>query len=140
MRREYLDRLIAWRDKHLIKIITGIRRCGKSTLMEIYQDYLRGQGVQEAQIIAVNFEDFDLRSLRDPERLHAYVKERAVSGKMTYVFLDEIQHVKDWQEVVDSFYIKENLDIYITGSNKALQDLSLTILEVPHLRNGLRIR
>lgn len=119
-RTEYLNRLIAWRDKRLIKIITGIRRCGKSTLMEIYQDYLRGQGVQESQIISINFEDFDLRSLRDPNQLHAYVKEQAVHGKMTYVFLDEIQHVKDWQDVIDSLYIKENLDLYITGSNAYL--------------------
>lgn len=119
-RAEYLERLIAWRDKRVIKIITGIRRCGKSTLMEIFQDYLRGQGVKEEQIIAINFENYDFRELREPERLHAYVVGHAVPEKMTYVFLDEVQHVSGWQEVVDSFHIKKNLDIYITGSNAYL--------------------
>lgn len=80
-RRDYLDKLIAFRDKNIIKIITGIRRCGKSTLMEIYQDHLRAQGVQEQQIISINFEDFDHRSLRDPARLHAYITERMEIGR-----------------------------------------------------------
>ena len=119
-RAEYLERLIAWRDKRVIKIITGIRRCGKSTLMEIFQDYLRGQGVKEEQIIAINFENYDFRELREPETLHAYVVGHAVPEKMAYVFLDEVQHVSGWQEVVDSFHIKKNLDIYITGSNAYL--------------------
>lgn len=119
-RTEYLNRLIAWRDKQLIKIITGIRRCGKSTLMEIYQDYLRTQGVQKAQMLSLNFEDYDLRELREPGKLHSYVLSHAAPGKMTYVFLDEIQHVRDWQEVVDSLFIKKNLDLYITGSNACL--------------------
>lgn len=88
--------------------------------MEIYQDYLRTQGVQKAQILSLNFEDYDLRELREPGKLHSYVLSHAVPGKMTYVFLDEIQHVKDWQEVVDSLFIKKNLDLYITGSNACL--------------------
>ena len=94
-RTEYLEKLKAFQDKRLIKIITGIRRCGKSTLMEIYQDYLRGNGVSEEQIVAVNFEDYDFHSLRNPQQLHAYVKERLIPGKKVYVFLDEIQHVED---------------------------------------------
>lgn len=127
-RSEYLDKLIAFKDKNIIKIITGIRRCGKSTLMEIYQDYLRSIGVEEKQIISINFEDYDFRSLRDPGKLHAYVKEHMVPDKMTYVFLDEIQHVQDWQEVVDSFHIKKNLDIYITGSNAYLLSSEIATL------------
>lgn len=127
-RSEYLNRLIAWRDKHLIKIITGIRRCGKSTLMEIYQDYLRTQGVREEQILFLNFEDYDLRELRDPGKLHSYVLSHAALETTTYVFLDEIQHVKDWQEVVDSFYIKKNLDLYITGSNAYLLSSEIATL------------
>ena len=75
-RNNYLEKLMAFRDKHIIKIITGIRRCGKSTLMEIYQDALRSRGVAEEQIVAVNFEDFDFRALRQPEQLHAYIKAR----------------------------------------------------------------
>lgn len=127
-RREYLDKLIAFRDKNIIKIITGIRRCGKSTLMEIFQDHLRAQGVQEQQIISINFEDFDHRPLRDPARLHTYITEHMVQGAMTYVFLDEIQHVQDWQEVVDSLYIRRNLDIYITGSNAYLLSSEIATL------------
>lgn len=127
-RTEYLDKLIAFKDKNIIKIITGIRRCGKSTLMEIYQDYLREQGAEECQIVSINFEDYDFRMLRDPEKLHAYVKERMVPGQMTYVFLDEVQHVTDWQEVVDSFHIKKDLDIYITGSNAYLLSSEIATL------------
>jgi len=94
-RTEYLNKLIALRDKHIIKIITGIRRCGKSTLMEIFQDYLKSNGVDIEQIIAVNFEDFDNRDLRNPEKLHDYVKKHMCEGKMTYLFLDEIRLVNN---------------------------------------------
>ena len=127
-RTEYLEKLVAFQDKSIIKIITGFRRCGKSTLMEIFQDHLRGQGVLEEQIISLNFEDYDLRRLRDPEMLHAYVRERMVPGQKTYVFLDEIQHVTGWQEVVDSFHIKKELDIYITGSNAYLLSSEIATL------------
>lgn len=116
-RKEYLDRLIAFKDKQIIKVVTGVRRCGKSTLMEIFQDYLREQGVEEEQLIAVNLEDFDFYELREPAKLHEYVKSRIVKGKKTYVFLDEIQHCEDFPRVVDSLYIKKNVDIYLTGSN-----------------------
>ena len=119
-RNNYLEKLMAFRDKHIIKIITGIRRCGKSTLMEIYQDALRSRGVAEEQIVAVNFEDFDFRALRQPEQLHAYIKERITPGKMTYVFLDEIQHVELWPEVIDSLFLRKELDLYLTGSNAYL--------------------
>ena len=119
-RNNYLEKLMAFRDKHIIKIITGIRRCGKSTLMEIYQDALRSHGVAEEQIVAVNFEDFDFRALRQPEQLHAYIKERITPGKMTYVFLDEIQHVELWPEVIDSLFLRKELDLYLTGSNAYL--------------------
>lgn len=119
-RNNYLEKLMAFRDKHIIKIITGIRRCGKSTLMEIYQDALRSRGVADGQIVAVNFEDFDFRALRQPEQLHAYIKERITPGKMTYVFLDEIQHVERWPEVIDSLFLRKELDLYLTGSNAYL--------------------
>ncbi|MHB8962490.1 MAG: ATP-binding protein [Saccharofermentanales bacterium] len=116
-RKEYLEKLIAFKDKHIIKIITGVRRCGKSTLMEIYQDYLLEHDVSQEQIIAVNFEDFDFDELKDPVKLHSYVKDRLVEGKKSYVFFDEIQHVKDFPKVVDSLYIKKDIDLYLTGSN-----------------------
>lgn len=106
---------MAFRDKHIIKIITGIRRCRKSTLMEIYQDALRSRGAAEEQIVAVNFEDFDFRALRQREQLHAYIKARITPGKMTYVFLDEIQHMENWPEVIDSLFLRKELDLYLTG-------------------------
>ena len=127
-RTEYLQKLIAFRDKHIIKIITGIRRCGKSTLMEIFQDYLKANHVEKAQILAVNFEDFDYRELRDAEKLHAYVKGHMAKDKMTYLFLDEIQHVESWPDVIDSLYLRKNLDIYITGSNAYLLSSEIATL------------
>lgn len=116
-RIEYLNKLIAFKDKQLIKVVTGIRRCGKSTLLKLYQQWLIEQGVEESQIIAVNFEDLDFEELTDYKKLYAYLKERLAEGKMTYIFLDEIQNVADFPKVVDSLYIKDNVDIYITGSN-----------------------
>ncbi|GAA6492324.1 ATP-binding protein [Candidatus Bariatricus faecipullorum] len=116
-RKEYLDKLIAFKDKQLIKVITGVRRCGKSTLLEIYQNWLLEQGTDKEQIISINFEDIDFEELTDYRKLYSHLKERLVSGKVTYIFLDEIQHVEDFPKVVDSLYIKKNVDIYITGSN-----------------------
>ena len=101
----------------LIKVVTGIRRCGKSTLLEIYQNWLLDQGIDERQIISINFEDIDFEELTDYRKLYEYLKESLVAGKVTYIFLDEIQHVEDFPKVVDSLYIKKNVDIYITGSN-----------------------
>ena len=116
-RKEYLNKLIAFKDKQLIKVVTGIRRCGKSTLLEIYQNWLLEQGIEKEQIISINFEDIDFEELTDYRRLYSYLKERLVPGKVTYIFLDEIQHVEDFPKVVDSLYIKKNVDVYITGSN-----------------------
>lgn len=116
-REEYLNKLIAFRDKQLIKIITGVRRCGKSTLLEIYRQWLKNQGVEENQIISINFEDMDYEELTDYRRLYAYIKERLADDKTTYIFLDEIHNVDNFPKVVDSLYIKKNVDMYITGSN-----------------------
>lgn len=116
-RTEYLNKLIAFRDKQLIKIVTGIRRCGKSTLLELYQDWLTQHGVEERQIISINFEDIDYEELTDYKKLYSYLKERLAPGEMTYIFLDEIQHVDDFPRVVDSLFIRKNVDLYVTGSN-----------------------
>ena len=116
-RKEYLEKLITWKDKKIIKIVTGVRRCGKSMLLKIYQNYLKEQGVEERQIIDINFEDLDFEELTDYKKMYAYLKERLVEGKMTYIFLDEIQNVQDFPKVLDSLYIKDNIDIYVTGSN-----------------------
>ena len=116
-RKEYLDKLLAWKDKQLIKVITGVRRCGKSTLMEMFQSHLKRKGVEEKRILSVNFEDYDFYDLRDPAKLYAYIKERFDPNAMNYIFLDEVQHVADFPRVVDSLYIKKNIDLYLTGSN-----------------------
>lgn len=116
-RKEYLDKLISWKDKRIIKIVTGVRRCGKSMLLKIYQNYLKNQGIDENQIIAINFEDLDYEELTDYKKLYTYLKERLIEGKMTYIFLDEIQNVENFPKVLDSLYIKEYVDIYVTGSN-----------------------
>lgn len=128
-RKEYLQQLINWRDKKVIKVITGVRRCGKSTLMDLYKSYLRQQGVVDEQIISINFEDYDYIDLLEPRNFYAYVKERILSdGRMTYFFFDEIQNVKDFERVVDSLYIKPNVDIYITGSNAYMLSSELATL------------
>ena len=117
IREEYLNKLISFKDKQIIKIVTGVRRCGKSTLFEIYQDYLLENGVLNEQIISINFEDFDYEELTDPRKLYEYIKEKIISDKKMYIFLDEIQNVKDFHKVVDSLFIKKNIDLYLTGSN-----------------------
>lgn len=116
-RNEYLNKLIAFKDKQLIKIITGIRRCGKSTLLEIFSRYLLENNVAKEQIISINLEDYDNFELRKPDKLYSYIKEHVVDEKRTYIILDEIQHVENFPDVVDSLFIKKNLDIYLTGSN-----------------------
>lgn len=116
-RKEYLARLIEWKDEQVIKVVTGIRRCGKSTLLHQFQIWLKTQGVSEKQIISVNFEELEYESLQDYHALYAYLKEHLCEGKMTYIFLDEIQKVPDFEKVVDSLYVKQNIDIYLTGSN-----------------------
>lgn len=127
-RKEYLDKLIAFRDKSIIKVITGVRRCGKSVLLELFQDYLLKQGVSEEQIVAINLEDYDFYELREPAKLHSYIKERLNKDKMTYIFIDEVQHCEDFPRVVDSLYLKKNVDIYLTGSNANLLSSEIATL------------
>ena len=116
-RVEYLNTLKQWKDEKVIKVVTGIRRCGKSTLLLQYQDYLKSIGIKEEQIIAINFEELEYEELCDYKKLYAYIKERLVANETMYIFLDEIQRVVDFEKVVDSLYVKDNMDIYITSSN-----------------------
>lgn len=128
IRNEYLNKLIRWRDEKIIKVVTGIRRCGKSTLLEQFRDYLSENGVSSEQIIAINFEDLSFEELHDYKKLYQYLSERIVPEKKTYIFLDEIQKVDCFEKVVDSLYIKDNADIYITGSNAYLLSGELATL------------
>lgn len=116
-RKEYLEKLKLWKDEQVIKVVTGIRRCGKSTLLMQYQDYLKQSGVDADRIIAINFEELEYEELCDYKKLYEYIKARLSSDKTTYIFLDEIQKVPYFEKVIDSFYVKQGTDIYITGSN-----------------------
>ncbi len=116
-RTEYLNKLIEWKNEQVIKVVTGIRRCGKSTLLELYADYLRKHGVTEEQIIFINFEALENEHLLDYKVLYQHITEHLCQDQYTYIFLDEIQKVENFEKAVDSLYIKKNTDIYITGSN-----------------------
>ena len=119
-RPDYQRQLLAFRDKQIIKVITGVRRCGKSSLLSLLRETLLADGVEDERIVCINFEDFDAYSFRDPKTLHDYLKSKLVKGKITYIMLDEIQCVRDFVQVIDSLFIRENVDLYVTGSNANL--------------------
>lgn len=127
-RKEYLEQLIGWKEEQVIKVVTGIRRCGKSTLLAQYQEWLKENGVAEEQILSVNFEELEYEDLLDYKRLYQYLKEHLADGKTTYIFLDEIQKVPFFEKAVDSLYVKPNVDLYITGSNAYLLSGDLATL------------
>lgn len=127
-RKEYLNKLKKWKDDSIIKVITGIRRCGKSTLLLQFQNYLLENAIEKEQIITINFEDLQYEELLDYKVLYKYINDRLQSNKMNYIFLDEIQKVESFEKVVDSLYIKDNVDIYITGSNSYMLSGDLATL------------
>ena len=127
-REEYLNQLINFKDKQLIKVVTGIRRCGKSTLFELYKEYLINNGINENQIISLNFESAEFYDINDFKALYHEVESRLTPGIMNYVFLDEVQMVPDFQRACDSLYILKNVDLYITGSNAGLLSGELATL------------
>ena len=127
-RKEYLDELYSWKHEQVIKVVTGIRRCGKSTLLKQYQKHLLNDGVSQEQIIFINFEELEYEYLLDYKVLYQYIKDRLCNDKMTYIFLDEVQKVDSYEKVVDSLYVKDNTDIYITGSNAYMLSSDLATL------------
>lgn len=116
-RKEYLDFLKRHQDRHIIKVVSGVRRCGKSKLFELFQNYLRAQGVTQEHIISINFEDLAFEDLQEYHALYRYVTSRMQGDGMNYIFLDEVQHVPSFEKAVDSLFLKENADVYLTGSN-----------------------
>lgn len=126
-RYEYLEELKKWKDKDLIKVITGIRRCGKSTLFELYIDYLKKCGIKDDHIISINLE-FPEYDFKDYKELYNYVNSKIKDNDMYYVFLDEVQVVDKFEKAVDGLYIKKNVDEYITGSNANLLSGELATL------------
>ena len=120
-RPQYLKKLVSLRDKHVIKIVTGVRRSGKSTLFKLFQEHLLSAGVLSEQIISLNMEDPAYRKLLTWEKLYDYIDVRLQSGKKNYVFIDEVQNVKDFQRAADGLFIKDDVDLYLTGSNSRIQ-------------------
>ena len=110
-RKEYLDNLKALKDKQIIKIIAGVRRCGKSTLFELYIDYLKKLKVEDRQIISINLEDLENADLLDYKAFYSHIKEKLVADKMNYIFIDEVQKCVGFEKAVDSLFIKKNCDI-----------------------------
>lgn len=137
-RLEYLEKLKSWKDKDLIKVVTGIRRCGKSTLYDLYMEWLKKNGVDENHIISVNLESPEY-NFNDYMDLYNYVNDKIKDNKNYYVFLDEVQNIDEFQKAVDGLYIKKNVDVYITGSNAFLLSgelatlLSGRYIEIPML-------
>ena len=127
-RPTYLAELISFKDKDLIKIVTGIRRCGKSTLFELFIKYLLSQNVDKKQILHVNLEEYEFNDILDYNDLYKYINSRLIEDKTNYVFIDEVQKVKDFQKACDSLYVKKNVDLYITGSNSKLLSGDLATL------------
>lgn len=116
-REQYLAFLRRHKDQDVIKVVSGVRRCGKSTLFELFKQELLTSGVKANQIISINFEDLEFEPLQEYHALHEYIVERLIPETPMYVFLDEVQHVPQFEKVVGSLFIKPNVDIYITGSN-----------------------
>ena len=126
-RIEYLEELKRWKDKDLIKVITGIRRCGKSTLFKLFINYLKENNIKDDQIIYINLEDISY-DFKDYKELYNYINNKINLNQKYYIFLDEVQNVKFFQKAVDSLYIKKNVDVYITGSNAYLLSGELATL------------
>ena len=128
VRTKYLESLKALQKKNLIKVITGVRRSGKSVLMEQFQEHLKNSGIKQKQIISLNFEKLENEELLDYKKLHDYISAKLNKTGWSYVFLDEIQMVDNFQKTVDSLHTKKNVDIYITGSNSYLLSGELATL------------
>lgn len=116
-REQYINKLNAYKDKRIIKVLTGIRRSGKSTILNQFKKELIESGVFEKNIISINFEDNSNNELLDAQKLHDYIIDKTDKKNMNYIFLDEIQNVDGFQKCIDSLFLREYLDIYITGSN-----------------------
>lgn len=127
-RENYLEKLKLFKDKQIIKVITGIRRCGKSTLLELFKEYLKKDNVANDQIISINFEDINYENLTNYKDLYNYIEKKLCKNRMNYIFLDEIQNVIHFEKTIDSLFIKKNVDLYITGSNAYLLSGELATL------------
>ena len=127
-REQYLDKLVIYTDKNLIKVITGVRRCGKSFLLQLFRSTLMGRGIPEDHIIYLNFEDLAYRDIQDASDLNSYLTQRLVDQSRYYILLDEVQYIENWERVVNSLRLKDHIDLTITGSNASLLSSELATL------------
>jgi predicted AAA+ superfamily ATPase len=128
-RKQYIEKLLSYKDQDLIKVVSGLRRSGKSTLLEMFRSELQKQGVKKKQIVSLNFEEMELRTfLDDIDKLYKYIIDQLDLSQPCYVFLDEIQQVNQFERLVDGLFVKPNIDVYITGSNAFLLSGELATL------------
>jgi len=127
-RPEYLQKLIEFKDKDLVKIITGIRRCGKSTLLDLFEDYLLEQNIPKENILHMNMESLRYRNILNYDTFYDFVSNNIVEGEKNYLIFDELQTVKHWEKAIESFRLDYNVDIYITGSNAYLLSTEFSTL------------
>ena len=127
-RLDYLNELISFKDKEVIKLIKGVRGSGKSTLIDLYIDYLLSNGIDKSQVTHINLEDYEFDKMKTYNDLYEYIDSKLIKDKMNYVFIDEVQKIPDFQKAVDALYIKKNVDLYITGSNSKLLSGELATL------------
>ena len=125
-RKKYIDRLLAFRDNKIVKIITGLRRTGKSTLLEIYRDYLISQGVDNNAVIHINFELYEYNDIKTDEDLYNLIKSKLVANKKNYILLDEVQEIEHWEKAINGLSVELDVDIYLTGSNAYLLSSELS--------------
>jgi hypothetical protein len=127
-REYYLDKLMSYTDKNLIKVITGVRRCGKSFLLQLYRNALLGRGIPEDHIIYLNFEDLEFQAIQDANDLNSYLTQRIVDKRSYYILLDEVHFIKNWERSINSFRLKDKIDLTLTGSNASLLSSELATL------------
>lgn len=127
-RELYMQKLMQWKERKVIKVVTGVRRCGKSTLLQLFSEALQKQGTSPEACISINFENILFEGLKEYHKLHDYIVDKLQPNEMNYIFLDEIQLVPEFEKALDSLFLRDNVDIYITGSNAYLLSSELATL------------
>lgn len=119
-RKRYIDKLIQYRDNDFVKVITGVRRSGKSSFLALFKEYLIHQGVEEKQIIEINYEKYVFDDLKNGKALHTFIKDKVTNKERLYFLIDEVQELNEWAKVINSLRASFNVDIYVTGSNSRM--------------------
>ncbi|MBN2652609.1 MAG: ATP-binding protein [Spirochaetales bacterium] len=119
-RNRYMDKMKKYQDNDFVKVISGVRRSGKSSLLSLFKDHLREQGVEEKQIIEINFEKYQFDELKEGKALHNYMADKATHGKRLYILIDEVQEISEWAKAINNLRVSFDSDIYVTGSNSRM--------------------